>query len=79
MSIVNPCLRWFNTTYTGTTDQVIWVIKRSLLGSYTSVEEQLIRNLNLSNVITNGRISSDYIMDSSAFNFAPIKNQKLNN
>ena len=37
-----------------------------------------IRNLNLSNVITNGRISSDYIMDSSAFNFAPIKNQKLN-
>jgi hypothetical protein len=37
-----------------------------------------IRSLNLSNVITNGRISSDYIMDSSAFNFAPIKNQKLN-
>ena len=37
-----------------------------------------IRNLNLSNVITNGRISSDYIMDSAAFNLAPIKIQKLN-
>jgi len=37
-----------------------------------------IKMLNLPNVITNGRISSDYIMDSSAFNFAPIKNQKLN-
>jgi hypothetical protein len=21
--LVTPCLRWFNTTYTGTTDQVI--------------------------------------------------------
>jgi hypothetical protein len=37
-----------------------------------------IRSLNLSNVITNGRISSDYIMDSAAFNLAPIKIQKLN-
>ena len=37
-----------------------------------------IKMLNLPNVITNGRISSDYIVDSSAFNFAPIKNQKLN-
>jgi len=37
-----------------------------------------IKILNLPNVITNGRISSDYIMDSSVFNFAPIKNQKLN-
>ena len=32
-----------------------------------------IKNLNLSNVITNGRISSDYIMDSSVFNLTPIK------
>ena len=28
--------------------------------------------------VTGGRITSDYFMDSSAFNFAPIKNQKLN-
>ena len=37
-----------------------------------------IKMLNLTNVITNGRISSDYIMDSSVFNFVPIKNQKMN-
>ena len=37
-----------------------------------------IKMLNLPNVITNGRISSDYIMDSAAFNLAPIKIQKLN-
>jgi len=37
-----------------------------------------IKMLNLPNVITNGRISSEYIMDSPAFNLAPIKNQKLN-
>ena len=37
-----------------------------------------IKMLNLPNVITNGRISSDYIVDSSVFNFAPIKNQKMN-
>ena len=36
-----------------------------------------IKMLNLTNVITNGRISSDYIMDSSVFNFVPIKNQKM--
>ena len=32
-----------------------------------------IKMLNLPNVITNGRISSDYIMDSTAFNTYPIK------
>jgi hypothetical protein len=32
-----------------------------------------IKMLNLPNVITNGRISSDYIMDSPAFNTYPIK------
>jgi hypothetical protein len=32
-----------------------------------------IKMLNLTNVITNGRISSDYIMDSTAFNTYPIK------
>ena len=36
-----------------------------------------IKMLNLTNVITNGRISSDYIMDSSVFNFVPIKNQQM--
>lgn len=37
-----------------------------------------IKILNLPNVITNGRISSEYIMDSAAFNLSPIKIQKLN-
>jgi hypothetical protein len=32
-----------------------------------------IKMLNLPNVVTNGRISSDYIMDSPAFNTYPIK------
>ena len=32
-----------------------------------------IKMLNLPNVITNGRISSDYIMDSTAFNTYPIR------
>jgi len=32
-----------------------------------------IKNLNLPNVITNGRISSDYIIDSPAFNTYPIR------
>ena len=32
-----------------------------------------IKMLNLTNVITNGRISSDYIMDSTAFNTYPIR------
>lgn len=32
-----------------------------------------IKNLNLPNVITNGRIASDYLMDSPGFNTYPIK------
>jgi hypothetical protein len=37
-----------------------------------------IKNLNLPNIITNGRICSEYIMDSSVYNNEPLNNTLLN-